>query len=687
MPPISTKPYKRRVIEDKSRKKALFSCDRCKTKKIGCRRITDDQERIEVDLSVDCVACKKAGVECKTTIERKRKNSSPVENINLHYKCLLALVDGIFPHKDVNNIDILILLGISLGITMPSRNGETNKISDKLKFKSDNVVGLIGNHRADECSNCDDSNNQDNEKYSDCFVIDQDNTPHYVGSLGAMNFLANTVNIMVLKNNLELFLQKYQLINDNDVIISSKQKKIDYNVVKESYYLKFPYFYCITRNESDYYVTEFFKKIHPFCFCFDYSSFHEKYDLFWEYLNGFTISGRDTISNSFICAVYIIWILAELQDSAYQPKRLFPFIKERLLEIIKICLSEMILTPSLDGIRCMFMLALYFDVNCRKESGYLLLKLACQQALAIGLGRDYVLETPFPENNVAYSMRCMIWSLFQHESRISNQFGRSSTFNIFDLTTPYPTLGNVGLNYNYFFIENIKLSKILNRFLSFRSSVGLEDIISDENINKILDLKYEYELWYQTFTENYDKFQDESVGYRYHLMFQYHYYYISILFPYLLHSSNNISTLKNTLVQKLVCSCLKSSMDVSTLLLGSKETKYYHNILNYDMALSQYASTSLILGFIILLNEKMFSLVTEDLNIELGQIKTSMYDIKKFNDECQAKLKGSARKISRLVDVLLSEYTNSAIEDIDLTVFSHFTDFSSYSLDPEIPIV
>ncbi|GME85399.1 unnamed protein product [Ambrosiozyma monospora] len=109
---------KRRIVPTESRKRALFSCDRCKLRKTKCKRIQNND--LKYDNITPCVQCTKAGVACTTSIPRKKRFYGPIENISLHYKCLLALATGLFPDKDIYNIEELIELGRSFKFEMPS---------------------------------------------------------------------------------------------------------------------------------------------------------------------------------------------------------------------------------------------------------------------------------------------------------------------------------------------------------------------------------------------------------------------------------------------------------------------------------------------------------------------------------------------------------------------------------------
>ncbi|KAH3686564.1 hypothetical protein WICPIJ_002462 [Wickerhamomyces pijperi] len=136
----NTNARRSRLIAPDKRKRAAFSCNRCRIKKIKCLReedtATTDQHNsssssshVVYNKTTPCTNCAKVDVECITDIPRRRRVYGSFENLGSHYQIVLKLVQGAYPHLDVNDVNELIKLGEGLGIDM-SINGEE---SDSLK--------------------------------------------------------------------------------------------------------------------------------------------------------------------------------------------------------------------------------------------------------------------------------------------------------------------------------------------------------------------------------------------------------------------------------------------------------------------------------------------------------------------------------------------------------------------------
>ena len=104
------KPNSRRV-PDTVRRRAQFSCDRCKLRRIRCVRLNKADA---------CESCEESKSSCKSTIPRKARFSTSSDGLNnSRYQALDALVKGIFPDEDCDDIQTLFRLGLQNNIVMP----------------------------------------------------------------------------------------------------------------------------------------------------------------------------------------------------------------------------------------------------------------------------------------------------------------------------------------------------------------------------------------------------------------------------------------------------------------------------------------------------------------------------------------------------------------------------------------
>jgi proline utilization trans-activator len=106
-------------IPDHLRRRALVSCDRCKKRRIRCSRSsgTDAQEA--------CQSCLEAGVNCESTLPRKTRIYGSVETLSVRYRVLDALIKGLYPHKDTNDLQTLYAIAEAHDIALPTFDEQT----------------------------------------------------------------------------------------------------------------------------------------------------------------------------------------------------------------------------------------------------------------------------------------------------------------------------------------------------------------------------------------------------------------------------------------------------------------------------------------------------------------------------------------------------------------------------------
>ncbi|OKL62950.1 hypothetical protein UA08_01762 [Talaromyces atroroseus] len=109
------KPNRRRV-PDSQRRRTLVSCDRCKTRRIRCYRTNENES---------CTNCLTGGVKCESTLPRKQRVYGSVERFSLRYRALDALVRGLFPNEDTDDVEVLFQLAKNHNIHMPSPDDQS----------------------------------------------------------------------------------------------------------------------------------------------------------------------------------------------------------------------------------------------------------------------------------------------------------------------------------------------------------------------------------------------------------------------------------------------------------------------------------------------------------------------------------------------------------------------------------
>ena len=101
---------KQNMPEPNPRKRALVSCDRCKTRRARCIRDHPDEP---------CTDCKNNGVLCESKLPRKQRVYGSVETLSLRYRALEALVKGLYPQENVQDTSTLYKIAATRNIPMP----------------------------------------------------------------------------------------------------------------------------------------------------------------------------------------------------------------------------------------------------------------------------------------------------------------------------------------------------------------------------------------------------------------------------------------------------------------------------------------------------------------------------------------------------------------------------------------
>lgn len=644
---------KRRVVSSSKRKKALFSCDRCKTRKIACKR--------DLESARDpCSACEKAGIECKTTIQRKKKIQGPIENIGLHYKCLLSLLQGLHPELDINNIDELIEFGNKLNIKMPSRSGgynseESNELrnialrltsgKNPIKAKSSSVEIDYPSPSSTESNTVTSlRRNHPVINQEDKIYYDDSGKLHFIGPFGAPKFLEYSVSCIASKINIDLNKwSSYQNVWNGEKLICSAQDPIDWENIQTK---NFPYVQLISRKEADYYVNIFFSKIHYRYLIFNEESFRKSYESFWKVVDEQDVK-RSPLAVDQVCSIYLVMMIGKL----YKPNQ--PNNVMQYLDIVRICMSDIVLTSTLDGIRCLMLLAIYMDNTKKRESGYILLELASRQAISMGLHKQIMADMVQDEVEMD-DMKRVWWTLMTHEITFSNQFGRMPNICLDEITVEYPQLNDINdVVYKNYYYQAMSINKYLLDALDLRKSwIKNQDILSWTNISKAHKIIETMNQSFEQLDINLSNLLDLT-DYKFQLHLKYHYCYLCLTFPYLLYVCNFPDiVIEYVETYQILNQCLESSIKICELCSLAYKSDILSGNVFPDIFSLYHATMLLIIGFIYLLNEGS----NQEINFSLQDVKSNIDIINNLLTNYSCQLVGSLRKITRIMDVLIGGF-------------------------------
>ncbi|AOA65221.1 hypothetical protein PP7435_CHR4-1003 [Komagataella phaffii CBS 7435] len=477
---------KRRVTHN-SKGRAIYSCDRCKLKKRACKRVAVEGSSNVIQSDVPCEGCKKASVPCKTTITRKSKFKVPVASLGLHYRCLLLIMDGLFPHIDVKNIDSLIDLGNSLHLRMPSRDGDFSEedlksmedtsllITSTKWFKpSMKIFDDIGTehqrsqekegslkHKPDisqeqalaeplqETSDALSVPVVHNQMkileprkvkqpvsysmdgplvYDNVELIDNYGNKHYLGPFSSITLMGTFGNIITSKigDTSKLKLNKFrENANDMNFAMLRDGKGYTPSLIREGFPTLRP-IKGLTRSVMDRWLEVFVGQIHPIYTCFDEEDLLGKYQKLVIDLQLAEKTNKSVLGlpNDEVCKFYSIFLLGDTFMTHNNDSRRYDPVIQSLSHFVEINLSSLLLTPTLAGVQSEFLYGLYLGTQGQKEGSYLLVELAYRQCLTMGYQREALYSYKRLINEG--EIKTTFWSIVQQEIYLSTFMGRIS---------------------------------------------------------------------------------------------------------------------------------------------------------------------------------------------------------------------------------------------------------------------
>lgn len=652
---------KRRLVAPNKRKKASFSCDRCKVRKIACHRSAP---------SGPCTGCVRAKHECCTTIKRKKKIRGPIENIGLHYKCLHVLVKNLFPEIDVNNIDSLIELGERKGVVMPSRYGgseeedkelrdlsiviTTGRVSSsptsqgevRVKTESPENIEMDPLHERAEVGPL---NGELGIPHKDYIIIDLGGNSHCIGPLGAPGFMDLYLRIIGYKGDVDLLKwSTFQKIAKGELVISSNHEPIQQHDLSFLYSERFPYCGEMDRLAAEHYLDVFFSKIHPRYLCFNEAMFRETHDRFWVEMN---TDVKDKLSNAAICCIYMVWILGRLYDPTDVTFTVEESTIQKYLHIVKLCLSDIVLTATLDGVRVLLLLSIFLDNRKIRETGYILVELAARQAVTLGINRRSLTSCTEGEDKKE-EMRRTWWTVFIMEVCFSNQMGRSSCIQMEDINMDYPTCLGVNIlpYYRQIYVGEADLTKCLYNILQYRKSLTrTSNILADDNVAKALVVLNDLNDTYLMLDPSLLDLKPFNVS-KIALHLRYHYFSLLLTLPLFLHVANAPTVVMSESIVALINQCGRLCIAVAGLI----ELSAQHNVLNGTIFPDIFYTYLAVMGLVV------FYLMLKDKNLgssiecTLPEIERAVKQIKSLRLSLSPLVAGTLLKLSKYIDAFVA---------------------------------
>lgn len=718
---------RRRLVPPDKRKKASFLCDRCKTRKIACQRNQDGR-------AVTCAGCTKAGVKCTTTIQRKKRKRSPVENIGLHYRCLVALVALLHPDVDVNNIDAVITLGERLGVKMPSRyggeldgdldfdillsaardcdsgdvdsgqggsspRGFPGKVEPEAELKPEldpaslpvfalpvaemrrsqqkslaSVLLLlllatavpflesVGSNSttmapptsialtSDLTAGVDAASLAASPMfYRDLVVLDSGGNTHCIGALGAPGILHSYLRAVDSKTGSHVPLSQLshaQRISAGDPVISSKHPPLQHRDLLFLHLHIFPIYREISEADARRLVDVFFEKLHPRLLCFVESSFREGHDRFWVSANSCT---RDTsLTNHVVCAIYMVWILAQLYELTPGRVAVDDETTQKYLHIVKLCLSDILMVPSLDGVRTLLLLSIYMDNRMRRETGYVLVEAASLQAVTLGLHRRSYGGCSGSAMRAEEARRTW-WAVYLAEATFSIQMGRLLCINQENIDAAFPAfLDLAALGFSMpAYAALMDSTRILHEIMRYRCGVTEQTpILSEDNVARAVYIDRHIAALLADFLPELHDFASFP-EWRMPVHYRINYTRMLLTLPVLVYTAGLqgpqlVATLDLAPIRQLLDAAVLLCLQVASLVQTSVKTGSLNGTINPEIFYVYHATIGLVAAYLILRE------IPGSLSVTLVEIEAALDAVAALNLELRSI--GTLHKIALYVE-------------------------------------
>ncbi|CDR36851.1 CYFA0S01e05006g1_1 [Cyberlindnera fabianii] len=484
-----TKNKKSRLVPPESRRRAAYSCDRCKAKKIKCERVVQDGPSLH-DRTHPCSNCNKYNLQCITTVPRRRRVYASFENLGTHYQTVIQLVQGLYPDVDINDVNALTHLGQSLGINMnmENDNDDLKNIEVESKILKPFSPNAIEFHSASSHGSGTPNNHSEKrhplepyeEKSQETVVYDATGGTHYVGSSGTSSLFTLLCNLLLKRSLVST------LSFDNNITLfrNGLERKPNYKEIYTSF-LENPNFPLIrivpTRQKAMELVDVFFKKVHPFYFVFDQTDFMVRHDLYWKLLeSGESVKQpRKELPDTAIGCIYLVYLLGTKMTDINS----HAFDSTNIDEIFQLILTDATLGASISSIQFLYLYATYLHSEKNRESCWNLIGLAIRQATSLGLHRS------MGQGHELNIQSQLFWSLFQTEMTLCLNFGRQSIINEAEVDIPYPDLSRTNLTpeFIHYHKANLQMSRFLSKVVKDRRFT--QQPLSLLNIERTLSLK------------------------------------------------------------------------------------------------------------------------------------------------------------------------------------------------------
>jgi hypothetical protein len=663
---------KREPVPESKRKRALSSCDRCKVKKRACHRFLNDEKKF--DITIPCQNCVKSKLKCTTSIPRKKKKFTAVNEKSLKkIKYYTSIIKAMFPECDPTDLEQLKQIGNALFITLPDIDS-----LESFDLDNENDNGYIS-----------DDDNDDDEADTENILYEPSNALKPVkDSLESNSFQSDTLlpETQVGFGGADLLfnaLLKIGHVNSKEKPISSNNNNppnfsllINGTDIHRSLLLN-----LIPAQECEMYTNVFFNKLHESYFIFDEKKFRDRQALFLQNSRNNKNLIIDNFKNEEICTMYLVWILGRncyltrlLQvDDPSQANIVPNVVIDEYWEMIKLCLSCCFFASNVHCIRMLYLVSLHCSTIKNRGAAWLKLTNACLKCYEMGYCRESTVsrldESEQEEARIAW------WSSFKLHMNNCAIMGRLPSISLYDVDVQLPKLDNIEDNlFKDIYKKSMELFKIMFDILKNREYLTKSrNPWCKENLKNVSKINNSLKVWKMGIgygLECYKRHNPKRFQIKLHL--QYYYCSLSLIAPYLIaftvKSKKSLEFNENII--STLCSGVDSAIKLMNVISFSVNTNNFNGLLHYDLFYAYNSLMILLLAYtIIKVNDNEVkskehidfkTVLMDTFAIDSATILSSIKEIREINNFYGPSSVGTMTDFSNNIHILLNYFNLNA---------------------------
>jgi proline utilization trans-activator len=493
-------------IPDHLRRRALVSCDRCKKRRIRCSRSSG------TDAHEACQSCLEAGVNCESTLPRKTRIYGSVETLSVRYRVLDALIKGLYPHKDTNDLQTLYAIAEEHDIALPTFDEQT--VAEEVFSQPTKPTVTSPQHsqgsggspstvsKEPESSPGSSSSRKQSVVVEEKLVPMPQGPSHYIGPSSSFGFVL-TVRNMVAEFNAAL--KSVQPDDERSKISAdfagSNWSKALEPIVKEesedssednidmrmsdpmrparaprprapslfpgsvdstslnSRLRKITVLSLLPNKEAtDTFISAYFEHVHTNYPLFHRPTFQSRYEAMWLQPH---ILMRD-VEPGWICTIFMLLVFGAqaLED---RDTRQSAQIQRHYLDLVQARMHQLISATTLINVQALLLLQLYQHNCTERNSAFMLLGCASRMAMALGMHRE---GTSGGFDSMEREVRKRVWwTAYTFEQLQCAILGRPCAIDDMEVNVTFPDemMLDGGMSVPTSYIEySVRLSRLLS---------------------------------------------------------------------------------------------------------------------------------------------------------------------------------------------------------------------------------